>query len=347
MIDEKYISDSIKKIMLDIPDMSQEVLEKRFGLKKGEKRHTLDAIGQGYGITRERVRQIENSAKQLILSTKELVSHTQKVVRELEKVINGYGGVVAEKDLLGHFTDNVDYQDHLHFILNLSEPFLGIKKTDFRDKIWCTDEDSYSVFEKSLDQLYRDLDSDELLTEKEILSRFTDKLSQQTDNKKLLKNDTVKRLISLSKKIGSNKLDQWGRADSRNISTKGVKDLAYLILNEVGKPLHFREITDIVSERFGQNINVATMHNELIKDERFILVGRGQYGLSTWKKFSGGTVKEVIKEVLKDAKKPLTKEEIIYEVLEKKNVRKQTVVINLSSKDFKKNKEGKYVIFKK
>jgi hypothetical protein len=56
--------------------------------------------------------------------------------------------------------------------------------------------------------LYRDLDNDELLTEKEILSRFTDKLSKQTDNKKLLKNDTVKRLIALSKKIGSNQLDQ-------------------------------------------------------------------------------------------------------------------------------------------
>lgn len=345
-MNNKNTAESIKEMMENLPNRSQEVLEQRFGLKKGQKRHTLESIGQGYGITRERVRQIENAAKELIINTNTLISHTQKTVKELERVIKNNGGMVAEKELLGHFTDDADYQDHLHFILNLAKPFSDVKKTEYYDKIWYTEEDSYNAFSKSLDKLYRDLKTDELLTEKEILSRFTEKLEQQTDNKKLLKNETVKRLILLSKKIGSNKLEQWGRADSRNISTKGVKDLAFLILNSLGEPLHFREITEKVSEKFGKKINVATMHNELIKDSRFILVGRGQYGLSTWNQFSGGTVKEVIIEVLKKAKKALTKEEIIEGVLGRKNVRKQTIVINLSNKVFKKNKEGKYSVVK-
>lgn len=345
-MNQKNIAESISKIMEQLPNRSQEVLEQRFGLKDGQKRHTLESIGQGYGITRERVRQIENSAKELILSTNTLLLHTQKIVKELERVIKGSGGIMAEKNLLNHFTEDADYQDHLHFVLSLTDPFSDVKKTEYYDKIWYTEKDSYEAFSKSLDKLYGDLDTDELLTEKEIISRFTEKLSKQTDNKKLLKNDVVKNLISLSKKIGSNKLEQWGRADSRNISTKGVKDLAFLILNDLGRPLHFREITEEVSKRFEQKINVATMHNELIKDSRFILVGRGQYGLSTWTQFSGGTVNEVIKEVLKKARKSLTKEEIIEGVLGRKNVRKQTIVINLSNKDFKKNKEGKYNVVK-
>ncbi len=110
--------------------------------------------------------------------------------------------------------------------------------------------------------------------------------------------------------------------------------------------MHFRKITEVIAERFGVDVNVATVHNELIRDNRFILVGRGEYGLKEWSQYSGGTVKEVITEILKKAKKALTKEEIIEEVLKRKNVRKQTVIINLSNKAFKRTKDGRYALAK-
>lgn len=207
-MDEKYIAGAIEKIMSDLPVRSREVLEKRFGLKKGQGRNTLESIGGDYGITRERIRQIENAAKKLILETSSLVEHTKASVRELEKAIEGFGGVVSEQDLLNHFTDNSDTQDHLHFILNLSPPFADAKLPELHDKVWYTDADSFEAFTKSLDKLYKDIDTDELLTESEILDRFSLKLEQHTNNKNLLKNDTVRRLIRLSKKIGSNGLDQ-------------------------------------------------------------------------------------------------------------------------------------------
>jgi hypothetical protein len=59
-----------------------------------------------------------------------------------------------------------------------------------------------------LNKLYKDLDTDELLTESEILERFGKKLEQHTDNKNLLKNETLKNLIAISKKIGSNGIQQ-------------------------------------------------------------------------------------------------------------------------------------------
>lgn len=343
-MNEKKVSGVIEKIMSGLPVRSREVLEKRFGLEKGKKRNTLESIGRGYGITRERIRQIENAAKKLILDTEVLLAHTHDSVIELEKTIKNFGGIVPEKVLLEHLASNTDMQDHLHFMLQLSEPFTSAKLPDMHDRVWYTDNDSFEAFTKSLNKLYKDLDTDELLTESEILERFSKKLEQHTDNKNLLKNETLKNLIAISKKIGSNGIQQWGRTDSRNISAKGVKDFAFLILNELGKPLHFRELTEVIADRFEKDVNVATVHNELIKDERFILVGRGLYALRSWPNWSGGTVQEVIIEILKKNKKAMTKEEITEAVLEKKDVRKQTIVINLSNKVFKRTKDSKYKI---
>lgn len=134
-MNEKEIVNSIAQILESLPQRHREVLEKRFGLRPGEKRHTLESIGQKYGITRERIRQIENAAKRLILDTDELVSKTNKAVRELKKAIDELGGVAPEKEVLNRFTDNPDVQDYLHFLLHLSEPFRDVKKKDLKDKI--------------------------------------------------------------------------------------------------------------------------------------------------------------------------------------------------------------------
>jgi len=90
--------------------------------------------------------------------------------------------------------------------------------------------------------------------------------------------------------------------------------------------MHFREIAELTGDRFGKRINVATMHNELIKDERFDLVGRGKYALSEWG-FYGGTVAELVSEILKK-KKSMTEDELIKAVLERKMVKESTIKIN-------------------
>jgi len=47
------------KLFAVLPKRTKDVLDQRFGLGKSPNRMTLDAIGKRYGITRERVRQIE------------------------------------------------------------------------------------------------------------------------------------------------------------------------------------------------------------------------------------------------------------------------------------------------
>ncbi len=341
MLKEESVIRIIDELLDSLPKKQRDILIKRFALKKEKERKTLESIGKEYGVTRERVRQVEILGRKMIVETEDYLNKLKNIEKELKKRIDGNGGILPEKDLI---KEEGKLGDYLNFILNISDSFYDVKKKDIKEKLWYTEKKSYEAFEKSLNKLYKDLKTDEILTEKEIINKFIDNLSLYTDNKKLLKNETVKRLISISKKIGSNPLGQWGRADSRIISTKSVRDYIYLVLTIYKKPMHFSEISEKINEHFQIKNNVATVHNELIRDERFILVGRGYYALKEWGKFSDKTVKEVIIDILKESGKPLSRDEIVEKVLKLKKVRRQTVLINLSSGSFKRTEDGKFVL---
>jgi hypothetical protein len=109
--------------------------------------------------------------------------------------------------------------------------------------------------------------------------------------------------------------------------------------------MHFKEVAKAISDTFGKKTHVATCHNELIKDARFVLVGRGYYALSDWG-YKPGVVRDVIKDILKK-EGPLTKDEIIDRVLKERFLKKNTIIVNLQNpKYFKKTKDGKYTIVK-
>lgn len=127
-----------------------------------------------------------------------------------------------------------------------------------------------------------------------------------------------------------------GRTSSPHVKARGIKDYAYLIMRRAGRPMHFKEVATEINKTFGKKAHVATCHNELIKDSRFVLVGRGMYGLKDWG-HTGGVVRDVISEVLKEAGRPLSKEEVIKRVLAKRIVKPNTILVNLqNSKHFRK-----------
>ncbi len=59
------IRDLIKEIMVDLTEREQKILEMRFGLIDGVN-HTLEEVGKAFGVTRERIRQIEAKALERI-----------------------------------------------------------------------------------------------------------------------------------------------------------------------------------------------------------------------------------------------------------------------------------------
>ncbi len=131
----------------------------------------------------------------------------------------------------------------------------------------------------------------------------------------------------------------YGLSNWPEINPKGIKDKAYLAFKEAGEPLHFSKVSKLI-----ENSNTQTVHNELIKNDKFVLVGRGIYALAEWG-YEPGKVKDVIKRTIKNANQPLERDEIVEKVLDKRFVKKNTILLNLSDKEkFKKREDGKYDI---
>ena len=329
-----------KKLLSVLPDRAREVLISRYGLGKNTSRMTLDAIGKNYGITRERVRQIENYAIANIRKSDSYKSE-KNTFTELEDLIHSLGGIVVEEDFLGVVSKDKSLQNHINFLLVISDSFKRKKEDEeFRHR-WHVNTPLANQVENSLKKLYSGLTDQDLLPESEMVNRFLEHLEEISEKYK--NQEIVKRWLSLSKKINKNAIGEWGMAHSPNIKTKGMRDYAFLVIRKHGSPIHFKEVAKQISQIFKKKAHVATTHNELIKDPRFVLVGRGLYALAEWG-YMSGVVKDVIKKVI-EKHGPMTKEDIIDKVMKERYVKENTIMVNLQNQRyFKKDKEGKYSV---
>lgn len=329
-----------KRLLAVLGERAQDVIISRYGLGKDTSRKTLEAIGEKYGITRERVRQIENHSLNLVRKSKEYEKENA-VFTEIHDLIHAMGCLVAEEELLKHISTNKSTQNHIHFLLVIGDAFIKEKENEHFKHRWCVDSDIAEKIQESLKKVYKSLSDDDLISEPDIIKSFLSHLAELSEELKT--QEMARRWLTVSKKIDKNPLGEWGRADSTNVNAKGMRDYAYLVIRKHGSPIHFREVAKEIEKLFGKKAHVATTHNELIKDKRFVLVGRGLYALSEWGYISG-VVKDVIKKIL-EKYGPLSKEEIIDKVLKERYVKENTILVNLqNSKIFKKSKDGKYQI---
>jgi len=156
-------------------------------------------------------------------------------------------------------------------------------------------------------------------------------------------NKVLYSLFKSLRKVEQNKFGQWGIFDWREIKPKTINDKVYLVLKNHGKPMHFVEIADQINNvNFDdKKANAATVHNELILDDKYVLVGRGFYGLKEWG-YKEGTVADVIKDILAVSKEPLSRDEIIEKVLGKRIVKKTTIILALMNKEMFEKVGDKY-----
>ncbi len=329
-----------KKILEDLPERAYEVIINRFGLNDKAERKTLEAIGNKYGITRERVRQIENAAMSLIRKS-DGFKKEKPVFDELKETIDSLGSILSEEDLLNHIAKDSLTQNHIHLYLHLGDQFTKCKEDENFKARWGTDDKTTDQVHKALQNLYTNLDDDELITESELINKFFDELKDLSE--KYRDAEIAKRWLSMSKLISKNPLGEWGKSTSSNIKARGIKDYAFLMMRKHGSPMHFKEVAKAVGDTFEKKCHTATCHNELIKDKRFILVGRGIYALSEWG-YKKGVVKDVIKELIKK-NGPMEKDEIVDQVMKERYLKKNTILVNLQNpKFFKKNKNGLYTV---
>ncbi len=331
----------VTKTLLDVlPDRARDVLEKRYGLGVDGETYTLEAIGKSYGITRERVRQIENYGLQSIQKSEVYKKHYELFI-EMQKLIDQLGGgIIAEHVLLDELSQDASVRNHIYFLLVVGDPFFKSKENPHYSHRWYTERKIADTVEKALKNVHKSLDKDALVSESEILERFRNELIEIADKHD---EETLKRWLLISKQIGRNPLGDWGPSDSPNIRVKGIRDYAYLAVKRHGSPMHFKEVAQAINELFGHDAHVATTHNELIKDGRFVLVGRGLYALSEWG-YTAGVVKEVLRQIL-EADGPLSREEIIDKVRKERYVKDNTIMVNLQDTNlFKRLANGTYTV---
>lgn len=308
----------------NLPDRTQDILVRRFGLKTGKK-ETLASIGKVYGVTRERIRQIETDG---LLKLKPELKKNQKVFQYFTDALDDFGRLKKEDILLSHLGDE-QFNPHIFFLLKLSDQFDRRSEDEDFFSLWTIDHSSLDHARIIIDDFHSQL----IKRNQPLgLGGYSPPLS--------LRPKALTSYLEVSKLIDQGPGGRFGLRDWPEISPRGVKDKAYLVLKGAEKPLHFTEIAKMISP----HTLVQTVHNELIRDPRFILVGRGIYALSDWG-YKPGTVKDVIREVLKKAERPLSKEQILKEVLKRRLVKENTVLLNLSNKeDFLRNSQGKYIL---
>ena len=329
-----------KKITSNLQDRARDVLMNRFGLTAEAERKTLEEIGKKYNITRERVRQIEDAALSQIKKS-DVYKAEQAVFEELKQLILSLGSIIAEHELLSRIAKDKATQNHINFYLVLNDYFKKHKEDNHFHTRWSVDEDVALQVHDSLKRLYASLSDEDLVPETDMIKRFFDHMKDMSEEYK--NEEIAKRWLSMSKSISKNPLGEWGKITSPNIRTRGIKDYAFLVMRRHGSPMHFREVADAITKTFGKKTHYATTHNELIKDSRFVLVGRGLYALAEWG-YKTGIARDVIRDILKK-EGPLSKEDVVNRVMKERYFKKNTILVNLlNTKYFKKNKNGLYTV---
>lgn len=331
--------DLTKRLFAVLNKRTKDVLEQRFGLGKNQARLTLEAIGQKYAITRERVRQIEADGMNRIKKSPAFAD-SKNVFSALETYFEGQGRVLKENVVLESLSSHPKHANHVYFLLSLHDPFLRYHESDGLHDRWSYGKDAHDQAKSILDGAVSELKKGgKPVSEAELFQVISSSAKNVLGASPA--NSVLANWLELSKLIAKNYFGEWGLNEFPEIKPRGVRDLSHIVLAKYGKPLHFSDVAERIGKLVGKKVHTQTVHNELIKDQRFVLVGRGLYALKNWG-FTPGVVKDVVAEFLKK-QGPSSKEKIVAAVLKERFVKPNTVAINLDNKKyFKKFPDGRY-----
>lgn len=329
---EKIVADILNSIERE---REREIIARRYGLY--DRKETLEQIGELLNITRERVRQLE---KAVIARLKAIADKELPMIKQFEDTavahISTTGHVARVSELSAKLTKEntkID-QSRVSFLAELSPGLSVIDDNDhFFHAIGVRAEHDEKKIKEAIGTIVEAIKT----LGKPVTAEDIKEAIGHADHMR------VAALASVSKQLASLG-DQWGLIKWPLVNPKNIRDKIYVILRDNGKPMHFGEIAGSIRGSAFKRKDVTTqaIHNELIKDKRFVLIGRGIYALSEWG-YSKGTVADIITEVLKEAKEPLHRDEIVKRVLKHRQVKETTILLNLQGKkEFKRVAKATY-----
>ncbi len=321
----------VKEMFMVLTEKEQDVITRRFSLNNQPKQ-TLEKIGESFSVTRERVRQIENIALSKLRRT---INNTKfyRINKLAKEIITSRGGIMLEDDLVSEmlsvFLKRGDADANIiRLSMVIDAELLKQDKSDVFFPFWTYSsiaiDDIRQVNDSALSLLKKKgdvIEEPKLISElKAIFSRKEEEITDKTLIASLTVDKRLKKVEGAS----------WGLIEWRHINPRSIRDKAYIVLKKEKKPLHFVDIANKISEvGFDRKVvTVQAVHNELIRCDKFVLVGRGLYVLKEWG-YKEGTVADVIEDILNEKGEPMTKQEIIEAVLRQRHVRIGTISLNL------------------
>ncbi len=318
-------------------DREREIIARRFGLF--DRKETLEQIGELLGITRERVRQLEKAIMiRLKMAVEDNMPQVATIEKQLIRQLHDLGRAAKIDELSRAATKGNTDRDraHLAFLAELAPRLAVVEENDrYHHAVGIAEQHDQAHMTKLVDTIV-----DAIKTHGEPIS--IEDLHQKLD---LEHPEHVRALASVSKQLASLK-DKWGLTKWPTVNPKNIRDKIYVILQENGKPLHFSEIAKAIKDSDFRRKDVTTqaIHNELIKDNRFVLIGRGIYALKDWG-YNKGTVADIISDVLKKEGGPLHRDEIVRRVMKHRQVKETTILLNLQGKQvFKRVAKATYAL---
>jgi predicted Zn-ribbon and HTH transcriptional regulator/DNA-binding phage protein len=318
-------------------EREREIVARRFGLF--DRRETLGQIGELLGITRERVRQLE---KAVITRLNEAAKNGLPHIKEVEKVLTQHledmGKVARVSDITARVTDKNSKLDQARvaFLAQLSPSVAVIDDNDhFYHAVGLASEHTEKAIRENVNKI---IEAIKQIAEPSDIKKVAEKVGSENPKH-------IEALASISKNI-ANLHGRWGLVKWPMVNPKNIRDKIYVILHDNKKPMHFSEIAKSIKDSDFKRKDVTTqaIHNELIKDKRFVLIGRGIYALREWG-YDKGTVSDVIAGVLRKEGGPLHRDEIVKRVLKSRHVKETTILLNLQGKpQFKRVAKATYTL---
>ncbi len=336
-LNKGFFLEALEKVIFDVPSRSQEIIKSRYGIT-ADRPKTLEEIGKDYKITRERVRQIIKEVfKKIKLKEKE--DSFRQTGRKIEFTINQNNGIIKKEDVLYKLAGkDLKEQNAVRFLLECLENIVSREIENEMEMSYHTGNFDFSEWQEIKNVAKEILESEkEVIIDDDFYGRFSKKVDSADRNKFF-------NFINVSKEIEKNSFGKWGLSHWGDVNPRVAWQRAYVVLKEIGKPLHFKEIAQFIDkyELSKKKTHPQTIHNELIKNDQFVLVGRGVYALSKWG-YKKGTVKDVLEDILKESNQPMERDEILDRISKIRQVKKSTILINLNN-FFEKVEKDKYTV---
>lgn len=324
------------------------IIRKRYGLGTA-KESTLQEIGAELGVTRERVRQIE---QQGLLRFREQLSKgtLADIVRLASEMIRQHGGVIACDTFFSRFLPESQQtpasRQTVRFLLEQLPEVRSVAAERKAASFYATSEahalavtQTLPLMVEALEQAKKPMNTAALLTS------FTTNAASE-GIRYLVTEPFLESALEIGKDFVEAPDDAWGLAVWPDINPRNIREKTLFVLKKTGTPLHFKEIADKIREsKFDEKrVTPQAVHNELINGDDFVLIGRGLYALRDWG-YIPGTVADVIRSILNKSDEPVERDQIVDEVLKQRHVSRNTILINLQEKtSFRRVGEHAYTV---